>query len=194
MRFYYFGCLNGPGHFLWTSENASYPRNHREELCPWGRKIDGLLTREHGQGVAEMHQTQGWTAITMQDRSVDRRPGSNAAFIAEGEHGFDEMVSLALEHFPRVCARIGPISQVPAFQPPVAGGCPVIEYQTGEEGRRCIRSSYKLICQTCGGRREEDRLHGGWMSCLRCGDARPAVASIRLDTVSAPPLWDLGPP
>jgi hypothetical protein len=102
MKIYYFGCIHEAGHFLWE------PPSHgarKEATTPWGRNPDGTLCPKRGEGGALLHHKDGWTAIAFVDYSVDTRPGSNSAFLAEGIFTFDEMKQLAAQHFPEVWQR-----------------------------------------------------------------------------------------
>lgn len=119
MKTYYFGCKNKNdlGHYLF--DPTSY-RHYRDKVTPWEpNELDtGLApkTAEYQQqSAAKLHVKDGWTAIGMWDRSADKRYASNAAFVAEGEHSFEEMVRLFAEHFPEQHARIAaaaPITEV----------------------------------------------------------------------------------
>lgn len=49
---------------------------------------------------------KGWSVMAMWDRSMDTRPNSNAAFVAEGLLTHAEMWAAARQHFPQVVARL----------------------------------------------------------------------------------------
>lgn len=122
MRVFYFGCWGGPGHYVWTPNG----RHARPEMAgPWTPgELDAPTTdwrgpTGHGVTPVDRDQKQGvwrlslrdtaagmWTAIGAYDRTEDRRFGSVAVFVAEGEHGEEQMKRIAAEHFPAVWARI----------------------------------------------------------------------------------------
>ena len=58
------------------------------------------------QGELHLAVINGWTLLSMWDRSGDSRPGSNAVFLAEGNHTIDDMKSIATEKFPAIWKRI----------------------------------------------------------------------------------------
>ena len=122
---YYFGCWDGTGHHLWTSDGRFAPHTLR---LPW-TGLDGTLcgdpaladmrgrsSREplywpgddahQPQGVARLHHRDGWTALAWWDRSEDRRYGSNSAFVAEGTLTAAEIVERGAGAFPSVWRRI----------------------------------------------------------------------------------------
>jgi hypothetical protein len=102
-EFYFFGCIDGPGHFMHAADGS--PRRYYHDQ-PFG-KLDGGLqpTGQEIQGRALVHHRDGWTAVSFWDRSVDKRGGCNGNFLANKTLSFDEMMVLAREHFPRVMAR-----------------------------------------------------------------------------------------
>lgn len=113
---YYFGCWRDSGHYLWAPGRCSVWGNHD---CPWqDYELDAKLApgttlvrgrhrtpHEQPEGIAALHHKDGWTAIAFWDRSVDRRSGSNSAFILRGTHSFDETLRLARDAFPEIFAR-----------------------------------------------------------------------------------------
>ena len=124
---YYFGCWDGPGHFLWSTDGRTFRRN--EPLPPSLRRLDGTLCgdpalADHGgrrsgeplywpaterrqpQGVARLHHVDGWTVLAWWDRSGDSRGGSNSAFVAEGTLGAGVIATLGAVAFPGIWARI----------------------------------------------------------------------------------------
>ncbi len=112
MRFYYFGCIDQPGHQMWSPET---PQNLLERRAlsdlvrtnPWGLRIDTCLCPGGGvQGQAMLHHRAGWTALSFWDRSVDHRPGSNSTFLAEGLYSFEQMIEMAKSYFPQVMGRL----------------------------------------------------------------------------------------
>ena len=127
-RAFYFGCWGDTGHYLFRPNGSTaYERGPRPEVrLPW-KYLDGTLP-PHGNPVIEeedggrrmketprdlqvqsraaLHHKGGWTALSMWDRSVDERYGSNSNFFVEGTHTFTEVVPLIERHFPRVWRRI----------------------------------------------------------------------------------------
>lgn len=116
---YFFGCIGDCGHFLWAP-GKRYPITMPLDW-PWHYEgiLDGTFAPQGNQqlGRALITHHGGWTVLAMWDRSVDRRPDSNGAFIARGDHNFVRMVELAQKHFPAVLARIeaqAPLVEVPS--------------------------------------------------------------------------------
>lgn len=111
-RFYYFGPLERPGHFM-HNEFGHSVLNEEEKSIPWqGFDIDGKLQPgcylERGywecrgpqiEGEALIHYKSGWTAISFWDRTIDGRYGCNSTFIAEGIFNFEQMVEMAKTRF-----------------------------------------------------------------------------------------------
>lgn len=114
MSVIYFGCWGGPGHYPWGPGQRSLPLSTLERL-PWGYGVDSGLCpkKDETQGRALLHHKGGWTALAFWDRSVDTRPGSNSAFLADGDFNFDAMVEKAKASFPQVWERF-PFEVVPA--------------------------------------------------------------------------------
>ena len=77
-----FGSRPQAGHFLWRKPG---PRSSLTDLeqTPWGYALDSKLAPAGPQieGRALCHHADGWTALAWWDRSVDSRPGSNAAVL-----------------------------------------------------------------------------------------------------------------
>ncbi len=102
----YFGCIGDAGHYVHgTLSHGNYRKALPSSIYP---KIDsGFLPREQQrQGQAQLCKLDGWTFITFWDRTVDTRPGSNSAFLAEGDFSFDEVCAFAADRFPLVWKRI----------------------------------------------------------------------------------------
>ena len=104
----YFGCIDGPGHYLWQSLNG-YPsrfamQDPRNRLL---HKLDGLLCpADTTEGVVLKHFIHGHTVVAFWDRSVDSRPGSSSSFFLEGAHSYQYVIAAARQAFPKVLARI----------------------------------------------------------------------------------------
>lgn len=115
----YFGCIGGPGHYLFASPGRWASR---EVVTPWGQTPDGTLTphenvcsRKRGshyclckeiEGSALLHHKDGWTALSFWDRSVDKRGGCNSTFMSEGVLTLEEMMRKATAEFPNVMNRL----------------------------------------------------------------------------------------
>lgn len=104
------------GHFLYPAD----PRERkRGVVLPWNHGFDkreGVLHLDTGlapggpkgertMGVAALHHKGGWTALAFWDCTGDTRGNSNSVVIAEGTHTFNDMKTLAANHFPRVWER-----------------------------------------------------------------------------------------
>jgi hypothetical protein len=110
---YFFGCHGGLGHYLYQPGRRYHIPNPG---LPWiNGELDGGLAPEgedQALGVAALHYRAGWTAMSMWDRSLDRRFNSSATFIARGEHNFAAMTALASKHFYAVWERINAQAEV----------------------------------------------------------------------------------
>lgn len=118
MKVFYFGCWGDLGHHLWTPTGRRSPG----DAGPWmAHELDAPPTghrgRDTGRGVVpadpderehvwRLTHSDGWTALGAWDRTCDRRNGSKAVFVAEGEYTEDEMRVLAARWFPAAWARI----------------------------------------------------------------------------------------
>jgi hypothetical protein len=99
--YYYFGPWERAGHYFFSPRGRSATFSERERI-PWNDcDIDGKLqplnTRQ--QGAALLHHRDGWTALSFWDSSVDTRPGCNSTYLARGTWSFDEMATIAKQHF-----------------------------------------------------------------------------------------------
>lgn len=102
-KVFYFGCNDQPGHYMHSpgmKVQWGFCRNN-----PWGYSIDGGLLKGHKERFVLTHK-DGWTALSFVDNTVDKRPGSNSSFLAEGTFTLDEMFELARKNFPHIAARI----------------------------------------------------------------------------------------
>lgn len=109
------------GHYTWLPGMRSYERERLTEgVGPWkGLDTKTLHPARQGSdptGEAWLTWEDGWTALGIEDRTVDSRPNSHATFAIRGEHMFTEALDIARQHFPEVIARIekrAPIRHVP---------------------------------------------------------------------------------
>lgn len=121
MKAFYFGCVGHPGHFFYGPDGRhAYSAEIESAGIPWKEwEIDCKLQPgcyhwrdghwRHGQeieGAAALHHEDGWTALSMWDRSVDTRGGCNSAFLFEGTFTFEEAIALVREHFPSIVKRL----------------------------------------------------------------------------------------
>ena len=114
---YYFGCWDRSGHYLHSPDGRSMSR---EAIGPFdvygnvGLPIDCKFTPGphaitgglQDESFVALTYLRGWTVMAMWDNSIDGRPGSNAAFIAEGRLTEVEMWSLARQYFPKIVTRL----------------------------------------------------------------------------------------
>ena len=133
MKVFYFGCWGGLGHYVWTP-SGMHPRPAM--AGPWSEgdldaePLPVAFARYNGAHLADpargfmpigTHEKQPlgvwrvttgrnadgpWTALGCWDRSEDRRLGSKAVFVAEGDQDAEAMKRIAAEHFPQAWARI----------------------------------------------------------------------------------------
>jgi hypothetical protein len=98
-RLYYFGCWDGPGHYL----HAPGGREVRTAGPFSPPMLDDKFTLP---GAVCLVHTLGWTILAIQDFTIDQRPGSNAAFLSFGCLTADEVWTLARQLFPAIVARL----------------------------------------------------------------------------------------
>lgn len=110
-RVFYFGCIGGPGHYLWLTENQIASTVNRLGLsrslfhaldgafCP-----DGIQSQPQQRWLCSI--VPPWTIVAWWDRSGDRRPNSLSALIGRDfgnePHRLLEAAKLA---FPSVFTR-----------------------------------------------------------------------------------------
>jgi hypothetical protein len=109
MRRYFFGVYTAgkPGHFLVGPGGAWVGRNNNS--IPFNYDLlDGMIFPPGREqlGVKYHNQINGWTILSMWDRTGDTRGGSNASFLAEGLHSQAEMEAIAADSFPEQWNRI----------------------------------------------------------------------------------------
>ncbi len=78
----FFGCWDQPGHYIYDA-NGRTLRSFGPFIL---ESLDGVLLR-HGSripGQVDLTCFKDYTVIAFVDQAVDRRPGSNGAFIVEG--------------------------------------------------------------------------------------------------------------
>src|SRR5690349_11829936 len=90
---YYFGCLNGPGHYLFDVHGRNAERRVPADFPCRPTAFDGTFLPPglpQIEGRASLVHFNGWTVLAFWDRSVDKRGGCNSAFILRNYHDFDE--------------------------------------------------------------------------------------------------------
>lgn len=103
MNVFYFGCWNEPGHYLWKPNGTRVRKVGPFDVA----HLDGFFTPASESNLAPtITYIKDWTVMAMWDRSVDTRPGSNAAFIVEGIILPAATWVVAFGHFPYITARL----------------------------------------------------------------------------------------
>lgn len=110
----YFGCWDGPGHYLYTPKAKRWVEKEFPDL-PWNSSLmdSGLLKNGEHPDICDgkVFWTAGglafWYAFFWWDRSVDSRGASNSGFYVRG-FGWpesQEAFNYACEQFPQVISR-----------------------------------------------------------------------------------------
>ena len=125
------GCHKEAGHYWWApgmrGRGDGYPFRRRKadgslsdepyDYVPWRHAVDGALapTGPQVEGIAA-YATAGcrigtpdeewWSALSWWDRSVDKRPGSNATFVIDQKVSPEMLLGAARAKFPEVFARM----------------------------------------------------------------------------------------
>jgi hypothetical protein len=104
---YYFGCRSASelGHY-WFDETMHMRLRYPPEGFPWPR-WDAALNPSTREGEAALHQRGGWTAVSWEDRSADKRPQSNIIFAYPAVMNYDEIILASRKSFPHIWERIG---------------------------------------------------------------------------------------
>lgn len=115
MRIIYFGCIEHSGHSaweFWTDQPAGYAQPRPvlyTDVCDLlGMSVDATLAPswpKYRQGAASLHHIRGWTVLAWWDMTVDSRPASNSALLAEGMLDMPAMLGLLHVAFPTVSSR-----------------------------------------------------------------------------------------
>lgn len=116
-RAFYFGCWDGPGHYLHDADGRHIWGKDRPKGFPW---TDGLMDAGllRNGGIADkptgrVHWTCGghgadiWFAFFWWDRSVDRRGACNSGFYVQVFSIWDKQKAFefACETFPTIVSR-----------------------------------------------------------------------------------------
>ena len=124
----YFGCWSSVGHFFHRTDGSSadygpmpIPKPKAGERfrlagppTPWGHGVERLPPNSNRQGAALLHHLDGWTALAVDDYTIDNRPNSKSVFCFPAVLNLDEALAAAAEHFPKIVKRIGPIAALAA--------------------------------------------------------------------------------
>ncbi len=109
-QLFYFGCWGSQiGHYLFRESGATAYEDQKKQPfryldathCPGGCKDP-----KQDQGDAAIVHQDGWTYVSLWDRTVDHRGNSNSGFLAEGQYSFDEMMAAAWTRYPDVMNRL----------------------------------------------------------------------------------------
>ena len=108
----YYGCWNDSGHYLYDIHGRvifelDAERRHRCPFVP--SRIDAFFAPRQvmeSEDVTTVTHIHGWTVLAMWDRSVDGRPGSNAAFLMEGHFEEGSMWARASLDYPHIVERL----------------------------------------------------------------------------------------
>jgi hypothetical protein len=114
-RVYYFGCGRRVGHWwylpnpagaqtLWWGSSAAAASAMRT-VFPDIDADYAPRTKRFVEGQAKLTHIRGWTVLAWWDNSVDHRPNSNSAIVANRTLDYDQMLSLLAVQFPEVLQR-----------------------------------------------------------------------------------------
>ncbi len=107
---FHFGYKQGAGH-CWQTANGRESQKVAQaavgERLSWEIDSRYCPPKSDGQtqGAARLSKVNDWTVLAWWDRTGDARGNSNSCIVARGEHGFDEMLALANQHFPGLMQR-----------------------------------------------------------------------------------------
>lgn len=134
---FYFGCIDGPGHFFHGQGRGCHAFRELEDrlrllfagldgtLC-WNSprsERDRYARRDEAEGRAFVTHRGGWTALAFWDRSVDRRGACNSVFFVRGTLTFAQIVRVARHRWPNIWSRFDfPVVEVDAQGREVANG------------------------------------------------------------------------
>lgn len=110
----YFGCWSSVGHF-YVKPNGRSVRNARgdaTDITPWGYGVEKLTPEDNrAQGAGALHHKSGWTALAVNDYTVDSRGNSKSVFCFRQLLDFDAALSEAEHVFPSIVKRVGTITR-----------------------------------------------------------------------------------
>lgn len=102
-RVFYLGCWKQVGHYFWRP-GMERVRYGGPPPTPWGYALDNKAFNTQDWHI---EKKDGWTAVGLEDRTVDSRPGSHSIFAFCGDLTLEDAVDLARVNFPEVFARLG---------------------------------------------------------------------------------------
>lgn len=108
---YYFGCIGESGHYLFDQNERHVYESGLSKGFPVKISIldGGLFPQKLGHytrdGEAFLAHINGWTIVSFNDSTVDRRPGSHSVFVVHGVKTFDDAITAARSVFPQVFKR-----------------------------------------------------------------------------------------
>jgi hypothetical protein len=119
----FFGAWGRPGHYYWLPGRRWAETDRSPPASLQGGKIDGRLAPQKRaprypnallevEGEAAVHHIDGWTVVAWWDRSVDRRGGSNSAFLMRGTHTMSVVFLEAADKFPELLPRFATLVEV----------------------------------------------------------------------------------
>lgn len=101
----FFGCWDRAGHFIYGTDGMTL-----RSFGPFvPESLDGTLLRNGHRipGQVDVTCFKDYTVIAFEDYTVDRRPGSNGAFIVEGwALTRQQCWKAAEERYPHIIARL----------------------------------------------------------------------------------------
>lgn len=107
-KLFYFGTIGQIGHYWFGCKSALGPVNE----IPWMaseffRRFDGLYTppESSGQQVYRYSRIGNLQIVAWNDRTVDKRPGSNSNLVGFGFIDAEEMLTEAFKQYPQVMNR-----------------------------------------------------------------------------------------
>ncbi len=113
---FYFGSLNGDGHYLWTSKSERLHHESHSSMphdfpCRIHVLDNGLIPVKSSdmlaltQGVIFTSFINGWTILSFLDSSGDKRPGSCSVFIMNGVRTVNSVLDAARASYPNLFER-----------------------------------------------------------------------------------------
>ena len=102
-QLYYFGCMNGIGHYWYPHRPTSLPGVNSKIF----NVIDGPFLPGHStkQGAGQEVIVGPLRILAWHDYTVDSRPGSNSVLVGLGYANAEEMYLAAETKFPTVTKR-----------------------------------------------------------------------------------------
>lgn len=124
IEMFYFGCWHGIGHYFHTPDGGS-AEGKGGPPTPWGYGVEKLAPHTMTQGTAALHHKDGWTALAVDDFTVDSRGNSKSVFCFHTILPLDKAIEYAEVYFRPIMERIGPITMAH----PETGVAPTRQWQ-----------------------------------------------------------------